>query len=115
MRTIRALLRSQIYRLERERQRERDRLAHALAEKADAVSLLAQPSSGSVPGHEMGGAPAASLRSRIRHRYDAVVAALARLTDGSYGRCSGCRDPIPLRHLIVMPEVEHCVACGPRA
>ena len=116
MRTLRALLRSQLYKLERELQRERDRLARTLAEaEATAVSPLAQPSAGSLPGHETAGDSSASLRRRVRGRYDAVVAALARLTDGTYGRCRDCSDPIPFKRLIVMPEVEHCVACGARA
>ena len=117
MRTLRALLRSQLYKLERELQRERDRLARTLAAEAGAtvVSPLAQPSAGSLPGHETAGDSSASLRRRVRGRYDAVVAALARLTDGTYGRCRDCSDPIPFKRLIVMPEVEHCMACGERA
>lgn len=70
MKTIRALLHSQLYRLERERQRERDRLARTLVADADTdtISPLAQPSPDSLPGHETTGDTAAPLRRRIRGR-----------------------------------------------
>jgi RNA polymerase-binding transcription factor DksA len=52
------------------------------------------------------------LESRTQARYDAVVAALARLETATYGVCVACARPIPFGRLVVMPEATHCVRCG---
>lgn len=57
---------------------------------------------------------ATALRSRASLRHAAVLGALARIADGSYGVCASCQRPIPYGRLIVMPEAAHCVACGAR-
>lgn len=41
----------------------------------------------------------------------AVVQALARLDEGSYGACSDCGEPIGWRRLQVLPEAALCVGC----
>lgn len=41
----------------------------------------------------------------------AVGDALARLADGTYGRCCDCEDPIPFDRLQRHPEVLRCVPC----
>jgi DnaK suppressor protein len=44
--------------------------------------------------------------------------ALAKLDEGSYGRCDACGEPIAPRRLEAMPDSIHCVACAgsqPRA
>lgn len=58
---------------------------------------------------------AVALESRAHARHAAVVAALARLEEGRYGRCAICGERIPFGRLQVMPESLHCIACGPRA
>ena len=40
-----------------------------------------------------------------------VRAALARLTDGSYGTCIDCGQPIELQRLVAMPAAARCIAC----
>lgn len=40
-----------------------------------------------------------------------VRAALARLTDGSYGTCIDCGQPIELQRLMAMPSAARCMAC----
>jgi RNA polymerase-binding transcription factor DksA len=57
----------------------------------------------------------AAARAIAEERFDAVVDALARLDDGSYGICAACAQPIPYGRLLVMPETRHCVGCGARA
>ena len=57
----------------------------------------------------------AAARAIAEERFDAVVDAIARLDDGSYGICAACTQPIPYGRLLVMPETRHCVACGARA
>ena len=45
---------------------------------------------------------------------DQVELALARLDDGTYGRCDSCRGPIDDADLAVQPLVRGCSACGVR-
>lgn len=52
------------------------------------------------------------LQTDTSARLEAIVAALARLADGTYGICSSCREPIAYGRLMVMPETTLCVACG---
>lgn len=40
--------------------------------------------------------------------------ALARLEDGSYGRCEQCSRPIPLERLVAIPHARFCVPCQAR-
>lgn len=40
-----------------------------------------------------------------------VIAALHRMDVGSYGRCVGCGEPIPLARLEVIPAVSECLPC----
>lgn len=58
---------------------------------------------------------ATALQSRAAARYAAVVDALERLEDGSYGICVNCQRPVPYGRLLAMPETAHCVQCGARA
>jgi RNA polymerase-binding transcription factor DksA len=39
-------------------------------------------------------------------------AAIARLDDGSYGRCARCGEPIGAARLEAMPEVTTCIGCA---
>lgn len=58
---------------------------------------------------------AIALHGRTASRYAAVLAALDRLADGSYGGCTICQRPSPYGRLLVMPEAAHCIECGARA
>lgn len=40
-----------------------------------------------------------------------VRAALARLADGTYGRCLNCEDPISFKRLAALPYAVLCVTC----
>jgi len=40
-----------------------------------------------------------------------VVAALARLTDGTYGTCSDCGDEIGVQRLNAWPTAKRCIRC----
>jgi len=44
----------------------------------------------------------------------AIDAALARLADGSYGRCVGCGEAIPRARLDAQPTAAMCLDCVPR-
>ena len=41
----------------------------------------------------------------------AVMAALARVEDGSYGKCLDCGQPVPEGRLEARPTTTRCVAC----
>jgi DnaK suppressor protein len=41
--------------------------------------------------------------------------ALAKLEEGTYGICDGCREPIAAARLKVMPDVVLCVSCAASA
>lgn len=40
-----------------------------------------------------------------------VEAALERMREGRYGFCPLCREPIPLNHLVVVPQARYCGRC----
>lgn len=50
-------------------------------------------------------------RARFQLRRGLLLAALERLTDGSYGLCLACGAPIAPARLKILPEVERCVQC----
>ncbi|TAL16310.1 MAG: DNA-binding protein, partial [Frankiales bacterium] len=43
-----------------------------------------------------------------------VERALARLDEGTYGRCENCGNPIPKARLQAFPRATLCVACKQR-
>jgi DnaK suppressor protein len=53
---------------------------------------------------------AASVQAAVTHRTE-VLAALARIDDGSYGRCTDCRGPVPEPRLEARPATSRCVPC----
>ena len=46
---------------------------------------------------------------------NAVVAALGRIADRSYGLCTACDETITERRLLALPWAEHCIVCQERA
>jgi RNA polymerase-binding transcription factor DksA len=56
-----------------------------------------------------------ALLAQVRADLDAVDAALARLEEGTYGRCATCGEPIGDERLAVEPTTLHCAqhAAGP--
>ncbi len=55
-----------------------------------------------------------SLEREGRHRIDQVRKALARLDDGSYGRCEQCGEPIGFARLAAVLGATRCVRCASR-
>lgn len=112
MKTSHGLTRSQLRELELELHAERTRLERSLADHGGGESwaVTADVASGAAgTAAVLGG-----LTTRTDARYDAIVAALARIAAGSFGTCAGCQQPIPYGRLIVMPEATYCVACPSR-
>ncbi|HEX6575215.1 MAG TPA: TraR/DksA C4-type zinc finger protein [Gemmatimonadaceae bacterium] len=46
------------------------------------------------------------------HASEALMEALERLRDGSYGQCMYCGNAIPAGRLLVIPEATNCLGCG---
>jgi DnaK suppressor protein len=55
-----------------------------------------------------------SLANAVRERIGQVERALERLTQGGYGWCEGCAEPIPPARLAAYPSATLCVACKQR-
>lgn len=53
---------------------------------------------------------AASMQATQAHRAE-VIAALARIDDGSYGLCVDCGNPVPEPRLEARPATARCVPC----
>ena len=49
------------------------------------------------------------LAARLRSELDEVDRALAKIDDGSYGRCEVCGDPISEARLEAMPATRFCI------
>lgn len=50
------------------------------------------------------------LEAEIEHRR--VQAALARASQGHYGECTRCGEPVEAARLDAMPQAENCVRCA---
>ncbi|MBO0802920.1 MAG: TraR/DksA C4-type zinc finger protein [Nocardiopsaceae bacterium] len=53
---------------------------------------------------------AASVQA-VQAQHGDVLAALARVDDGSYGRCTECGKPVPDERLEARPATPRCVPC----
>jgi DnaK suppressor protein len=54
------------------------------------------------------------LRDRAQSRLAAILEALGRLDNGSYGECVSCGRRIPYSKLAIVPEATYCVTCSGR-
>lgn len=55
-----------------------------------------------------------TLEEQAREKLQQIEAALQRIADGTYGKCSNCPGEIPLARLEAMPEAELCLSCKER-
>ena len=106
--------------LEDERRSTRERLASLEADFGGIVA--ASEGSNADDEHDPEGATIAFERSQVgtlvrqaRDHLREVDAALARLDDGSYGRCEVCGQPVPEPRLEARPVARTCVGCASRA
>lgn len=62
---------------------------------------------------ELSQAELARARSgQTRAQLEETDAALARLADGSYGRCTSCGAAVPAERLLALPHTGSCTACA---
>ncbi len=104
-------------RLEEERRRTTARLAELRGEYRGFVD--ASRDTNADDEHDPEGATIAfereqvgALVRRAEERLGEVADALARLEEGTYGRCSRCGRPIAPERLEVRPTATTCVACA---
>ena len=55
-----------------------------------------------------------ALLDQAREQLTSIIAAIKRLDDGSYGRCTRCGRPIPADRLAARPTATTCVSCAGR-
>jgi DnaK suppressor protein len=53
-------------------------------------------------------------RQRLAERINRLTAALQRLDEGTYGRCTECGEPIEAARLRALPEAVTCLRCQER-
>ena len=53
------------------------------------------------------------LVAELEEKHTAIVEALEKMDDGTYGLCEECGDPIPLERLKVAPSARTCVEHTP--
>jgi RNA polymerase-binding transcription factor DksA len=58
---------------------------------------------------------AEALAGELREALDEVEAALGRMTEGTYGNCERCGQPIAPARLEAMPAARLCISCASRA
>jgi len=51
------------------------------------------------------------LEAAARRALHDIDAALERIRSGRYGTCLGCRRPIPVEQLRIVPQTAHCLDC----
>ncbi|GAA4840299.1 TraR/DksA C4-type zinc finger protein [Luteimicrobium xylanilyticum] len=59
-------------------------------------------------------AQVSTLAAGAHRRLDEIDAAIARLDDGTYGRCERCGQPVPEARLAARPTARFCVGCQAR-
>nr|WP_319570313.1 TraR/DksA C4-type zinc finger protein [uncultured Draconibacterium sp.] len=53
----------------------------------------------------------ATLR-KAKDKLGKLKFALSRVEDDDFGRCIGCKKPIPLGRILIMPQARTCVSCS---
>jgi RNA polymerase-binding transcription factor DksA len=90
---------------------ERDRLRADVAEGIVAPDPMTYGSQAAAASQVFEQQRDLALRERNEQHLAAVVAALARLDDGSDGACVRCGRPIAPERLDALPWAAHCIDC----
>ena len=85
-------------------------IRRALAERQEESQMRDAPGS-----HGLGAAPEGSLNLAMVQQQERLLAqidaAILRHKAGSYGRCLGCGEDIPLPRLSALPFAQRCAGC----
>jgi DnaK suppressor protein len=90
---------------------ERDRLRAELAEAIVAPGPMTYGSQAAAATQVFEQQRDLALRERNQQQLAAIEAALARLDDGTYGRCVRCGNAIAQERLEALPWAAHCIDC----
>lgn len=90
---------------------ERDRLRADLAVEIEAPGQMTYGSQAAAASQVFEQQRDLALRDRNEQHLAEVDAALARLDDGTYGRCIRCGNPIGPERLEAIPWAAHCIDC----
>lgn len=67
---------------------------------------------GDTPDEPVGSMQTVLMINRQRKLLHSVEAALSRIDQGTYGRCSSCGNPIERGRLEALPDTTKCMKCG---
>ena len=90
---------------------ERTRLAEEVGEAIQAPDQMTYGSQAAAASQVFEQQRDLALRDRAVQHLALVDAAIARLDDGSYGRCIRCGRDIPPERLEALPWAAHCIEC----
>jgi DnaK suppressor protein len=90
---------------------ERRRLTDDLAEPPETPSQMTYGSQAAAASEVFAQQRDLALRGKSGKGLDLVTGALARLDDGTFGRCLRCGAAIPDERLEVLPWAAFCIAC----
>ena len=90
---------------------ERDRLRQDLAVEIEAPGQMTYGSQAAAASQVFEQQRDLALRDRNAQHLADVEAALARLDDGTYGRCIRCGTAIAPERLEAIPSAAHCIDC----
>lgn len=92
------------------RERLTARIRQALRERQEESQMRDAPGS-----HGWGAAPEGNISlamvAQQQQQLQQIEAAILRHKAGTYGRCSGCGEEIPLARLQALPFAQRCAAC----
>ena len=89
----------------------RRRLTNDLSEPPETPSQMTYGSQAAAASEVFAQQRHLALRDKSGKGLELVDAALARLADGTFGRCLRCGDSIPDERLEVLPWAAFCVRC----
>ena len=90
---------------------ERDRLRAGIAEGIEAPGPMTYGSQAAAASQVFEQQRDLALRDHNAQHLEAVLAALDRLDDGTYGACLRCGRPIAPERLDALPWAAHCIDC----
>lgn len=90
---------------------ERARLAEEIGEAIQAPDQMTYGSQAAAASQVFEQQRDLALRERAIQHLGQVDAALARLDDGTFGRCARCGRDIPEARLEALPWAAHCIEC----
>jgi DnaK suppressor protein len=91
---------------------ERDRVRAELAERIVAPGPMTYGSQAAAASQVFEQQRDLALRDRNAQHLALIDAAIARLDDGTYGRCVRCGAPVAPDRLDALPWAPHCIDCA---